>query len=92
MVLRQTNLNEVSEKGRKAVAELRQNLSDAKIYALDYELSETRDEQLGNAKKSKSFLSKARQCILKASEHDVFSAIDVAHLSAQIDQLAGDLK
>jgi glyoxylate carboligase len=91
-VLRKTNWDDVNEKGRKAVADLRQNLADARIYAADYEVSEMRDEQLDNAKKAKSYLEKARLQILRASEFDVFSAIEVAQLTAQIDQLKADLK
>jgi glyoxylate carboligase len=91
-ILRQTDINEIGEKARKAVAELGQDLADAKIYAQDYELSEMREEQLDNAKKAKKWLNKAQAAILRASEFNVFNAIDVAHLSAQIDQAKADLK
>jgi hypothetical protein len=91
-ILRQADLDKAEEKGRKAVAELRQNLADAKVYAQDYELSEMREEQMDNAKKAKKWLEKARQQILRASEFNVFGPIDVAHLSAQIDQAKADLK
>ena len=92
MILRNIDWAEVNEKGRKAVEELRQFLSDSKIYALDYELSEMRDEQVENANTAKKWLEQARQRILKASEHSVFGPIDVAHLTAQIDQVKADLK
>ncbi len=91
-VLRSTDWDEVNERGRKAVAQLRQDLADARIYAADYELSEMRDERLDNAKKAKKHLEQVRRQILRASEFDVFGPIDVAHLTAQIDQLIGDLK
>jgi hypothetical protein len=91
-ILRQTAWEKVNEKGRKAVADLRQNLASARIYAADYEVSEMRDEQLDNAKKARRYLEKARVQILRASEFDVFSPIDVAHLTAQIDQVKADLK
>lgn len=91
-ILRQVNLDKAEEKDRKAVIELRQHLADAKLYAQDYELSEMRQEQLDNAKKAKKWLEKARQAILQASEFNVFGPIDVAHLSAQIDQAKTDLK
>ena len=89
--LRQQDWSEVTEKGRQAVLELQQSLADAKTYTQDYELSEMRDEQLENAKKAKKYLRHARQQILRASEFNVFGPIDVAHLSAQIDQLIGEL-
>lgn len=85
-------MDEVPEKGRKAINELKQNLIDAKIYTQDYELSEMRQEQLDNAKRAKKYLSLARRQILRASEFNVFGAVDVAHLTAQIDQAKADLK
>lgn len=91
-ILRQTDWQQVSDKGRKAVNELHQDLADAKIYVSDYELSEMREEQVDNAKKAKKYLDKSRQAILRASEFDVFGPIDVAHLTAQIDQLKAELK
>jgi activator of HSP90 ATPase len=57
MIIRGTDWDNINEKGRKAVAELRQDLSDARIYSQDYELSEMRDEQLDNAKKSQKIFS-----------------------------------
>jgi hypothetical protein len=92
MILRKTDWSEVSEKGRKAVAELRQDLIDAKTYTADYELSEMREEQLDNSKKASKWLEKARQAILRASEFNVFGPVDTAHLTAQIEQVKADLK
>jgi hypothetical protein len=92
LILREIQLHKLGEKERKALAMLRQALENSKVYIKDYELSEMRDEQLNNAKKAKRYLEQARQSMLKASEYNVFSPIDVAHLSAQIDQIAGDLK
>jgi ribosome-binding factor A len=91
-ILRKTDWDEVNEKGRKAVTALRQDLSDARVYASDYELSEMRDEQLDNAKKARKYLDQARTQILRASEFDVFGAVDVAHLTAQIEQLKANMK
>jgi hypothetical protein len=55
-------------------------------------LSESREEQLYNAKKAKKWLDQARRNILSASEFNIFGAIDVAHLSAQIDQIISEIK
>jgi hypothetical protein len=92
MILRKVDQYKLSEKPRNALAALRQALADARIYSRDYELSETREEQLDNAKKAKKFLEQARQSILKASEFNVFGPVDVAHMTAQIDTAIGDLK
>lgn len=79
-------------KVRKLLAELEQDLVDARIYTQAYELSETRDEQVANARQAKKWLAKAHKCILSASEYDVFGAIEVAHLSATIEQITAQLK
>jgi hypothetical protein len=92
LILRKIQTHKLGEKERKALGVLRQALDDTKIYVKDYELSEMRDQQLDNAKEAKKYLEQARASILRASEFNVFSAIDVAHLSAQIDQIAGDLR
>lgn len=92
MILRKADWAEFNEKGRKAVEELRQNLTDARIYSSEYELSETREEQLDSARKAIKWLDKARLAILRASEHNVFGPVDTAHLTAQIDQAKEDLK
>ncbi|MGH7157282.1 MAG: hypothetical protein ACREGG_04200 [Candidatus Saccharimonadales bacterium] len=92
MILRRIDPQKLETKPRAALANLRQALGDARIYACDYEFSEMRDEQLANAKKAKKYLVQAHQNILKASEFDIFGAADVAQLSAQIDQIIGGLK
>jgi hypothetical protein len=91
-ILRKVDATKLERKYREALAQLRQNLIDIRIYVNAYELSEERPEQLDNAKIAKQWLAEASKNILKSSERDIFSAIDVAHLSAQIDQLTGDLK
>jgi hypothetical protein len=91
-ILRKVYLRKLSSKERDVLSMLQQNLVDSRIYIRDYELSETREEQLDNSKEAKKWLEQARKNILAASEFNIFGAIDVAHLSAQIDQIISDLK
>lgn len=91
-ILRKTDPAKLERKYRDALSDLRQNLVDIRIYVNAYEFSEERPEQEQNAKTVKKWLARARQNILKASEAEVFGAADVAQLSAQIDQLSGDLQ
>jgi hypothetical protein len=92
IILRKFDLRKMNANERNILTNLQQNLVDSRIYTHDYELSETREEQEDNAKKSKKWLDQARRNILSASEFDIFGAIDVAHLSAQIDQISADLR
>jgi hypothetical protein len=91
-ILRKVNEAKLERKYRNALTDLRQNLVDIRIYTNAYEFSEERPEQMDNAKQAKQWLAEARKNILKVSEKDIFSAIDVAHLSAQIEQILGSLK
>jgi transposase len=90
--LRGFDFSKFSVKERDILANLRQNLTNARIYTTDYELSETREEQLENTKKAKKWLEQARKNILIASESNIFGAIDIAHLTAQMDQIISELK
>jgi hypothetical protein len=92
MVLRRIEIHELGEKPRRTLAGLRQSLADSIVYIRAYELSEIREEQLQNAKTAREWLAQARQNILKASEYDIFGAVDVAQLTAHIDRLSGSLK
>ena len=92
IILRKFDLTRLSIDERENLITLRQDLTQSRTYASDYELSETRDEQLTNAKRARQWLAQARKRILKASENNIFEPADVAQLSAQIDQIRGDLK
>lgn len=91
-ILRPLDLPTLSSKPRAALVDLNQVLSDARIYCTDYELSESREEQLDNARAARRYLNDARKDILTASEHNVFNAVDVAHMTARIDQIIADLQ
>ena len=86
-VLSSIDVYQMPDNERKIVIDLRQQLTEARLDTRDYELSETRDEQLANAKTAKRRLSKVRKDILTASEYNIFSSIDVAHLTANIEQI-----
>jgi hypothetical protein len=80
-----TDLLEPAEK--KAVMGIRRLAVDARLDIRDYELSETREEQLKYATAGKRRLVKLEKSILDASS--VFGPVDVAQISAQIEQISG---
>jgi hypothetical protein len=82
----------LSQPQRRNLEALSQYLSDARSYSQDYELAETRDEQLASAKQAKQWLNKVKAGILTASQDDLFTAIEVAHLSAETEQAIANLK
>ena len=71
---------------------LKRDLTDARLDIRDYELAETKAEQLQLGKDARQRLASVQQGILAASQYNVFSAIEVAQLSAQIAQLQEQLE
>src|ERR1700712_5616269 len=86
-LLRDVELDSLEPVQRKAVKDIRRQFIDAKLDVRDYELSETRPEQLSNAVKAKNRLFKLQADILLAG--NVFGPADVAQLSAQLEQING---
>lgn len=72
---------------QKLVNAIKRELVDARLDVRDYELSETREEQLGNAKHARTRLKKLDRDIIAASEYNIFSSVDVAQISANIEQI-----
>ena len=77
---------------RRVVASLKSELTDARLDIRDYELSETREEQLGKVRDAKRRLELIRKGILAASEYNIFTAIDVAQLTAQLEQISENVR
>ncbi len=87
VLLRQVDTDTLEPSEKKAMASIRRLSADARLDIRDYELSETREEQLKNAVKAKKRLGKLQASILVAGL--VFSPADVAQLSAQLEQING---
>lgn len=71
---------------------LKREMTDARLDIRDYELSETRAEQLAKAKDAKQRLASVSTNILLASEQGMFGAADVAHISAQLEQIGNKIQ
>ena len=91
LAVREMDLSHLAKERINLIRDLQQNLADTRIYLNAYELAEAQQEQREAAKWAKKWLTAAHKNILVASEYNLFSAIDVAHLSAQIEQLQDKL-
>lgn len=91
-VLSGFDILELPKAEQKIIAMLRRDATDARLDLRDYELSETRDEQLGKAQEAKKRLERIRKGILAASEYNVFSAPEVAQLSAKLEQIIENVR
>jgi hypothetical protein len=81
------DLDELPREERSVLVELKNHLVDARLDARDYEYAQTRAEQLEAAGIGRKRLEETLQIILKASEFGIFSAVDVAHISAGVQHL-----
>lgn len=84
-LLRVANTESLDQTERKAINSLKRLAVDARLDIRDYELSETREEQLKYAVAAKKRLVKLRAAILAVGP--MFGAADVAQLTAQLEQI-----
>ncbi len=74
-------------KPARLVALIKRLAADARLDIRDYEMAESRTEQLKLRDASIERTAALQREILSASEYNIFSAIDVAQLSALIDRI-----
>ena len=86
-VLSGFDIDDLPKGERELVVTIKHGIVDARLDARDYEYAETRAEQLELVKEARERLEALRQAILKASEYNLFSAVDVAQFSGGIEQL-----
>lgn len=76
---------------QQQVNQLKHSLVDARLEIQDYELAETRDDQLRNAQQAKRYLVNAEKQLL-SNPGLAFGAVDIAHLTAYIGQISDKLR
>lgn len=91
VLLRHADPDLLDPSEKKALASLRRLSTDARLDIRDYELSETREEQLKCARAAKRRLDKLQKAIIAAGPA-VFGPADVAQVSAQLEQITGWLR
>jgi hypothetical protein len=86
-VLSAIDSDALEKKERNVLGLLRRLAVDVRLDLRDYEYAETKAEMQVNAKAALRHMEQLRKGILSASEFGVFSAVDVAQLTGQIDQI-----
>ena len=84
------DITDLSASEQKVLARLKSGLVDIRLEVQDYELAETRELQLKNAKKAQEYL-KAVEKTISDNVLNVFGPVDVAHLTAYIGQITDRL-
>ena len=91
-VLSKLDLYELPVDERKVVKALKSDLTDVRLDIRDYEFADTLAEQTRHGKQARKRLERVRKAILTASEYNIFSAIDVALYTAQLEQIVDEIK
>ncbi len=76
---------------KQTLSDLKHVVTDARLDVRDYEVAETHAQQGRLARVARDRLEVAGQHIVAASQDSVFSAIDVAYLSASIESIKDQL-
>lgn len=90
-LLSDIDILELSNAQQQAYEQLKNSLIDARLEIQDYELAETRELQLANAKQAKAYLNKVQEGIV-GNTFNAFGAVDVAHLTAYIGHISDKLR
>jgi hypothetical protein len=85
------NLDDLIQAERELITTLKHHIIDARLEVRDYEYAETRADQTAHAVAGRQYLKTVSQDILKSSEFGLFSAVDVAQLSGQLDTITDQL-
>lgn len=85
------DLFELPNDEREVLTKLKRQIVDARLDIRDYDLSDTRAEQLENATNGRTRLNDVRALILAVSQYGIFSSVDVALFTAQLEQVSDQL-
>jgi hypothetical protein len=91
-ILSMYDISDLPNSEKQLVNTIKHQLIDGRLDTRQYEYAQTRNEQLQAAREGKRHYDQLRQNIVKASEYNLFGAVDVAQLSARIEQLTSHLE
>jgi len=81
------DVTELDRQLQRQVSDLKRGITDARLDVREYELAETRVEQQTHSREARERLDRVRQGMLLVSQANIFSAVEVAQLSATIDSI-----
>jgi hypothetical protein len=91
-ILSQTDMDVLDRAQLKLIGTIKRLLADTRLDIRDWEMSDSREEMQRHGHEAVKRLEQSREAILLASQHDIFSAIDVAQISAQFDHFTSELR
>lgn len=91
-ILSQADVDMLDRQQMRLLGTIKHLLADVRLDIRDWEMSDSRTEMQHNAAEALKRLDQARASILMASEHDLFSAIQVADITSQFDAIEYQLR
>lgn len=91
-ILSALDIDIIGRETTKIITAIRRLAGDARLDVRDAEMADTRAEMEKNILAAEKRLDDLRIQIVKASEHGIFGAIDVAQLSAELDEIVAKLR
>lgn len=82
--IRSIDVYQTPAQEQRLITRIKNGLVDSRLYIRDYESSETRIAQQDISAKLKIVLNQLLKNILRLSEYNILSAVDVAQISAQL--------
>lgn len=91
-VLSAIDADSAPKEERNLIARLKRQVVDARLDVRDYDYADTRVEQTRHGEQAKKRLEQLEKLVVAASEYNIFSAVDVAQISAHIQTLVAQLQ
>jgi hypothetical protein len=91
-ILSQRDVDYMDRTELKLAGTIKRLLADTRLDIRDWEMSDSREEMQKNAREALQRLEQVRETILLASERNIFSAVDIAEISAHFDHFALELR
>ena len=76
----------------KLAGTIKRLMAEARLDIRDWEMSDSKAEMQKNATEAVQRIEQVRASILLASEHNLFTTIDIAEISVQFDHIIRELK
>lgn len=91
-ILSALDIDSLSREEREIALSIKRLLDHVRLGARDYDFADTKYEQEQSAVETKQYLEQLQALVLKGSEYNLFGAVDVAHVSARIQQIISKLR
>ncbi len=85
------DIDALQPRERDILRSLRSLITDVRLDMRDYGIAETKRQQDAAAKAIRTRLEQLEKIIITAGEYNLVGAVDVAHLSAEAQQLMADV-